>query len=311
MSQETVWLLSEEGILDFNGKPVYDVPFQPASVIAGDTSQDGLSVIVNNHEVWTYVSGTWNQQVSTDVTLNCVCWTPDNRLLVGTECARLAWVADGELDFIGGFDTVPGRQLWKTPWGGPPDVRSLAVSTDGTIYANIHVGWVVRSRDGGKTWVNLQEGLEMDVHQVSAHPSDPATIFAATARGFYLSRDYGDTFIHQRGGMPYYYQRACACFPESEVYLVSTSRGPHSRVDAQLYRSDDAGENWALVSGLPEQIGENIDTFQIITVGGTKALVVVDDTTLYQTDDLGLNWQKIADYPRLFGGVVVQMPQAA
>ena len=294
MSQETVWLLSEEGILDFNGESIRDVPFQSASVIAGDVGQDQLSIIANDHEVWTYASGTWNQQVSTDVTLNCVCWTPDNRLLVGTERARLAWVVDGELNFIDGFDAVPERKLWKTPWGGPPDVRSLAVSTDGTIYANIHVGWVVRSRDGGETWENLQEGLEMDVHQVATHPSDPATVFAATARGFYLSRDYGDTFTHQRSGMPYYYQR-----------------GPHSRVDAQLYRSDDAGENWVLVSGLPEQIGENIDTFQIITVSGAKALVVVDDTTLYQTDDLGLNWQKVDDYPRLFGGLVVQMPQAA
>ena len=179
-----------------------------------------------------------------------------------------------------------GEAIWT------PDVRSLAVSADGTIYANIHVGWVVRSRDGGKTWENLREGLEMDVHQVATHPSDPATVFAATARGFYLSRDHGDTFTHQRSGMPYYYQRACACFPESDVYLVSTSRGPHSRVDAQLYRSDDAGENWALVTGLPEQIGENIDTFQIITVGGANALVVVDDTILYQTDDCGLNVAK-------------------
>ena len=311
MSQETVWLLSEEGILDFSGEPIDDAPFQPVSVIAGDVGQDRLSVIVNDHEVWTYTSGTWDQQVSTDTTLNCVCWTSDGRLLVGTERARLAWVADGELNFIDSFDAVPERKLWKTPWGGPPDVRSLAVSTNGTIYANIHVGWVVRSHDGGRTWENLQEGLEMDVHQVAAHPSDPATVFAATASGFYLSRDYGDTFMHQRSGMPYYYQRACACFPESDVYLVSTSRGPHSRVDAQLYRSDNAGENWALVAGLPEQIGENIDTFQIITVDGANALVVVDDTVLYRTDNCGLNWQKVADYPRLFGGLVLQMPQAA
>ena len=310
MSQETVWLLSEEGILDLNGESICDVPFQSASIIAGDVGQDQLSVIANDHEVWTYASGAWDQQVSADVILNCVCWTADNRLLVGTERARLAWVVDGELKFIDSFDAVPERKLCKTPWGGTPDVRSLTVSTDGTIYANIHVGWVVRSRDGGKTWENLQEGLEMDVHQVATHSSDPATVFAATASGFYLSRDYGDTFMHQRSDMPYYYQRACACFPESDVYLVSTSRGPHSRVDAQLYRSDDAGESWALVAGLPEQIGENIDTFQIITVGESNALVVVDDTALYQTDDLGLNWQKVADYPRLFGGLVVCKPQA-
>ena len=56
-------------------------------------------------------------------------------------------------------------------------------SADGTIYANIHVGWIVRSRDGGETWENLQEGLEMDVHQVSTHPSDPEIVFAATRKG--------------------------------------------------------------------------------------------------------------------------------
>ena len=90
MSQETVWLLSEKGILDFNGEPIDDAPFQPASVIAGDVGHDRLSVIANDHEVWTYASGAWNQQVSTDITLNCVCWTVDDRLLVGTERARLA-----------------------------------------------------------------------------------------------------------------------------------------------------------------------------------------------------------------------------
>ena len=69
-------------------------------------------------------------------------------------------------------------------------------------------------------------------------------------------------------------------------------------------------------NGLPEQIGENIDTFQIITyplvapsarletgsASGANALVVVNDTTLYQTDDWGLNWGKVAaidGFPRL------------
>ena len=131
MSQETVWLLSEEGILDFSGEPIYDVPFQSGSVIAGDAGQDRLSVIANDHEVWTYASGTWDQQISTDMTLNCVCWTPDNRLLVGTERARLAWVADGELNFIDSFDAVPERKFWKTPWGW----------TSGcTLFGSLH-GW--------------------------------------------------------------------------------------------------------------------------------------------------------------------------
>ena len=303
MSQ-TVWLLSEEGILDRSGEPLPDVPFK-ASVVAGDVKGEKAAVIVNNHDVWSFAEGTWNHEVSADVTLNCVCWT-DNRLLVGTERARLAWVDDGDLNFIESFDDVPERNLWKTPWGGPPDVRSLAVSTDETIYADIHVGWIVRSKDGGETWKNLRDDLNVDVHEVGTHPSRPAVVFAATAGGFYISDGYGDTFAHQSNGMPYHYQRACACFSERDVYLVSTSRGPHRQTEALLYRTEDAGASWTLVNGLPENITANIDTFQIIIVEGAHALVVVENSDLYETDDWGVNWKKVAhDYPRLYGALVV------
>jgi hypothetical protein len=306
-TKETVLLLSDEGILDLDGQNDSDVPFENASVIAGDVHRDRLAVIAGGHDVWTYAEGTWSHETSTDTTLNCICWTADERLLVGTEAARLAWVSDGGLDFINGFDAVPERTLWKTPWGGPPDVRSLAVSTDGTLYANIHVGWIARSQDDGKTWQNLREGLEMDVHQVATHPADPRVVFAATARGFYLSKDYGDTFAHQHNGMPYSYQRACACFPQRDVYLVSTSRGPRSKSDALLYRSEDDGKTWSQVNGLPEQVSENIDTFQILTRRDGHALVIVDDTAVYETRDWGVNWSEVGnDYPRLYGALVVR-----
>lgn len=305
-NEKTVLLLSEEGILTQSGKPYPNVPFDNAPVIAADVHQDKLAVIVNDHAVWTFTSGRWHQAVSTDLRLNCVRWTLDDRLLAGTESARLAWVENSVLHFIDSFDAVPERKLWKTPWGGPPDTRSLAVATDGTLYANIHVGWIVRSRDGGTTWQNLCEDLEMDVHQVATHPTDPGTVFAATARGFHLSTDHGDTFTRQSNGMPYLYQRACACFAQRDVYLVSTSRGPHGKSDALLYRSEDAGKNWALVNGLPEQIGENIDTFQIITADEAHALVIVDDTTVYETHDWGINWSEVGSgYPRLYGALAV------
>lgn len=303
-TQTTIWLLSAEGILNKNGEPILNVPFQNSSVIAGDVHEDKAAVIVDGHEVWTFSGGEWNQEISTDVTLNCVHWVDGERLLIGTASARLAWLEGGELHFIEGFDAIPERNLWMTPWGGPPDTRSLAVSPDGTIYANIHVGWIARSRDGGLTWKNTREGLEMDVHQVATHPSDPAIVFAATARGYHISSDHGETFTPKPGGMPYLYQRACACFDERDVYLVSTSRGPHGQADALLYRSEDAGENWTLVKGLPENISRNIDTFQIIIVSGARALVIVDNTSLYETDDWGISWQEVGhDYPRLFAAL--------
>jgi len=300
-----IWLLSEKGILGSDGKPLPDIPFQETPVTAGSAWKGKAAVIADKREIWTLSEGKWAREVSAEAGLLCVCWR-DEDLFAGTRLARLARIKDHELLFIQGFDEAPGRKQWYTPWGDPPDVRSLAVSTDGTMYANVHVGWIVRSRDGGKTWENLQKDLEMDVHQVGTHPLKPGVVFAATASGFYVSHNHGDTFTRRAGGMPYDYQRACACFAEGEVYLVSTSRGPHGRADALLYRSEDEGTHWAPVNGLPDPIAKNIDTFQIGIVSAHRALAIVNDTALYQSDDRGLNWRAVGrDYPRLYGILVL------
>ena len=145
----------------------------------------------------------------------------------------------------------------------------------------------------------------MDVHQVAAHPHEMTNVFAATASGFYFSQDRGQTFTRSGQEMPSHYQRSCAVFPGGEV-LVSTSRGPHGSAEAQLYRSQDEGQNWTQVEGLPDQIDRNIDTFQIIIINEATALVVIEDNQLYQTTDLGYHWHKIdQQFPRLYGGLVV------
>ena len=164
----------------------------------------------------------------------------------------------------------------------------------------------MRSKDGGKTWQSVREGLDMDVHQVAAHPAEPAIVFAATAGGFHFSDDHGETFVARNEGFPYLYQRACACFGSGEIYLASTSRGPHGGADALLLRSGDAGKKWERVNGLLEPLEKNIDTHQILILGEKRALVIVNDTILYETDDTGIHWRKIGDFPRLFGGLAVE-----
>ena len=95
-------------------------------------------------------------------------------------------------------------------------------------------------------------------------------------------------------------------FSEYDSYLLSVSKGPHSHVGAQLYRSNDEGTHWYVVNGLPENINNNIDTFQIIIAGDGHALVIVENTSLYETNDYGRHWKKMEDaYPRLFGALVL------
>lgn len=304
VKRKEVWLVSEEGILDLRGKPLAHVPFQGTSADMGAVGDEQAAVIADEHEVWIHADGKWELAASSDLSLQCLAWTMEGRLLVGTERARLAWVEDGALRFLGAFDAVPERDRWNTPFGAPPAVRSLAVAADDTLYANVHVGWIARSTDGGETWTSLLNGLEKDVHQVVAHPSDPGTVFAATATGFHFSRDHGDAFERRVSGLPYYYQRATACFQDRDIYLVSTAI--HDRgVGAALYRSEDEGRNWERVQGLPQDLNRNIDTHQLAALEGGRGLVVVDDTAVYETTDWGITWTKLeATYPRVWGLLV-------
>ena len=126
------------------------------------------------------------------------------------------------------------------------------------------------------------------MHQVAIH--HPNTVIAATAQGFHLSDDYGESFQRLSEPMPYYYQRACASFPESDIVLCTTSRGPHGQADALLFRSEDRGATWKPVSDLPREIAANLDTFQLVAEASGRAWLVVDNHNLWKSEDYGKSW---------------------
>src|SRR5262249_28481343 len=150
----------------------------------------------------------------------------------GTAQAHLLRLAGDGVVSIESFETTDGRAAWYTPWGDPADVRSISVARDGSVYVNVHVGGVVRSRDGGLTWTPTVD-IESDVHQVFAPPSRAEVVMAAAAEGFGVSRDGGASWQFVTEGMHAHYLRAVAA--SEDTVLVSASSGPGGR-RAALYR---------------------------------------------------------------------------
>lgn len=67
------------------------------------------------------------------------------------------------------------------------------------LLANVHVGGIPRSVDGGATWQPTIE-IDSDVHEVRAHPNRPGMVAAAAAIGLCTSSDGGATWeVEQRG----------------------------------------------------------------------------------------------------------------
>ncbi len=214
-------------------------------------------------------------------------------LLIGTEGPHIYQLTDNgkPAKLIKSFDQLDVRDRWYTPWGGPAAVRSLAHQGD-WIYADIHVGSIMRSSDRGVSWEPVESSIHEDVHQVVTTPTAESRVYANTANAVYISEDSGQSWEHRAKGLSTSYGRAIAVDPHNpDCLLASVSRGPGSNVGGQLFRSDNAGINWIPVtSGFPASTRNNIDTFQITFSSDGSAWAAVDET-LYKSNDRGNNWE--------------------
>ena len=222
-------------------------------------------------------------------------------LLLGTEGARLYRfsAADERAQAVRAFDVLPCRHTWHTPWGGPPALRSLAATPDGWIYADIHVGSIMRSTDRGETWEPVTPTLNEDVHQVTTCPAAPDRVYANTARGVYLSEDRGTSWLHRAKDLSERYGRAMVVHPGvPDCLLATVSDGPHGEdVHGQLYVSHDAGQSWRHVKdGFPASTHRNIDTFQVEFSSDGTAWAAVG-RSLYRGLDQASRWEAFWEAP--------------
>jgi photosystem II stability/assembly factor-like uncharacterized protein len=221
-------------------------------------------------------------------------------IYVGTDDARMLRLSreSGALEPMDGFDNVAGRDAWFAGSAivngerlGPPlGIRSVAANSNGSVlYANVHVGGIPRSMDGGRTWHPTID-INTDVHEVCAHPSDPDIVAAASAMGLCISRDAGATWIIEKEGLHAPHCSAVA-FSGDEI-LVSASTDPFA-AQGRIYRRPDRldGKISAVEDGLPRWTNGKVDTGCIASNGSTIALVDRGGT-LYLSTEFGRAWSR-------------------
>ena len=209
--------------------------------------------------------------------------------------------AGGTLQRLPGFDVVAGREAWYAGTAivdgkvvGPPlGIRSMTATCDGeALLANVHVGGIPRSTDGGVTWQPTID-VESDVHDVSAHPERRDIVLAAAAVGLCVSRDAGATWTIEDDGLHAAHCSAVAC-GRHDVF-VSASTDPFAAQGAVYRRPIDGnGPLQPIGGGLPRWTDGKVDTGCIAT---RDAVVAVIDWSgcLYTSDDDGASWSASAD----------------
>jgi hypothetical protein len=273
-----------------------EIANQSVRGLASD-GRGGALAIVGRHSLRRREpGGEWATVATSEFELSC-CMAVKDAIYVGTDDARMLRLSHGGvLDPIDGFDSVEGRDTWFAGSAivngqrlGPPlGVRSVAANSNGTmLFANVHVGGIPRSMDGGRTWQPTID-INSDVHEVRAHPVDPDIVAAASAIGLCMSHDAGATWTIEREGLHSPYCSAVAFSGDDILVSASTDHfATQGRIYRRPIRSD--GDIVAVEGGMPEWI-EGISDTGCIAANGSSIAVADKAGNLYGSDDFGRAW---------------------
>ncbi len=287
---------TSDGLYELGARERSDLNGHEITALAGDGR--GWWALVDGRTLWrSPVDGSWEKLADLQDGPGTCLAVRTAGLLVGTAGAHLLHLEGRRLVRVEEFEQVEGRKEWHTPWGDPPDTRSISTDQAGIVYVNVHVGGVVRSTDGGRSWRPTLD-IDADVHQVLAHPTRAHVVLAAAAVGLGITDDGGDSWRFETEGLHAHYLRAVAV--AGDHLLVSASTGAGGKRAALYRRRLRESEKFERCrKGLPEWFGSNIDT-GCLTASGVTAAFGTDEGLLFVSTDAGTSWERMAkDLPAI------------
>jgi hypothetical protein len=284
-----VLVASQEGLHPFDDRGVAR-PLQLAGRAVTGLAPRGpeLWAAVDGSELWFATGDEWNHVADLPGLRIASIAATDADVFVGSAEARLFRVVGDRLEPVAAFDRADGRSSWYTPWGGPPETRSLS-EWDDDLYVNVHVGGIQRTDDRGEHWTPTID-IDADVHQVA---TAEGSVLAACAGGLAVSEDRGATWIIRADRLEAPYSRAVTVC--GDVVLVSASRGPRGGRSA-VYRGALASGGFERCrDGLPEWFDDNIDSSCLDALpDGSFAAFGTSDGQLFGSRDTGSSWIELA-----------------
>jgi photosystem II stability/assembly factor-like uncharacterized protein len=180
--------------------------------------------------------------------------------LAGTEPARVYRSADGGESWkeLEGITLIPGHEHWYLPYSPRAGAaRNAYVSGDRGLVA-AEVAGLLRSDDGGDTWVCEPVAGDEDVHHVTGHPDDPELVYVSLGTASLTQRggQHGGIARSGDGGRTWEkvetdYTRA-TIVPPTRPDLLLAGPALHVGRGGRIVVSADGGDTW-------EPAGHGID----------------------------------------------------
>jgi len=252
-------------------------------------------------------------------------------LYVGTEPPGLWKSEDGGRtwsELVGLRELALGRG-WTYPVPKiEPHVRCITVDANDSkrIWVAAQVGGIAMSEDGGSTWTDVREPIDMDVHNVVIDPRENGVLYAATGGGenfpsatpfpkgrpLYRSKDGGRSWQCITKEFTRTYSVPVRVHPkDSRCLFLGVAEEPppvwlhrSNKANGALVRSSDGGGTWqTLLSGLPDPFLSMVECIDFdpdrpdrvfIGTGGEGARFInLNQGEIYHSLDRGDHWEKI------------------
>jgi len=175
------------------------------------------------------------------------------------------------------------------------------------VFVAIEAGALVRTPDGGRTWMDRVRGGPYDTHTAATHRLAPGRVYSAAGDGYFESDDAGDHWMSRVDGLRHRYVVGIAIDPaDPETSIVSAADGPwvayrSENAEAYVYRKTSPRPWEPAMQGLPDARGTTVSRLATHP-DEPGAVYAANNRGVYQSVDAGRAW-KALDIPWAHGAL--------
>lgn len=321
----TLYLAMEDALLvthEHNGRWLSDLHLEGTALacVATDPGHGRIYVGSEDRGLWRSPDGgkTWTPAgagiAHPDVTAVAVGQAQTGRLgtvYAGTEPSALFRSTDGgeTWEELRDLKALPSAPTWSFP--PRPEthhVRWIAVDPHDArnVFVAIEAGALVRSQDGGDTWLDRTRDGPYDTHTLALHPHERGRLYSAAGDGYYESRDGGRSWKNIESGLRHGYLFGVAVDPDdADAVVISAASGPGrayyaSSATSFIYARTGRGDWIGVRDGLPEPKGTTI-SFLATHREEPHVVYAANNRGVFRSRDAGMTWRRLdVPWPQRF-----------